>query len=203
MHPHCILRKPSPHAAHFISPTPKATLMNASDQTLQQIERALRKAASKFPVQAECYPLTDLHLQVKQESGELLVFDDDDNELTRCVVEAWIGNQSETFYDEVQPILIQVLRSRALSFSSTAYCRQSMPIWRRSSSGSGSRVSGVLTSMPAGSSAALQGSQPPCSKNSRQAAALPVSARGRNSASFAMLPQSTCSGEAERRRTVK
>lgn len=111
MHPHCILREPSPHAAHFISPTPKATLMNASDQTLQQIERALRKAASKFPAQAECYPLTDLHLQVKQESGELLVFDDDDNELTRCVVEAWIGNQSETFYDEVQPILIQVLQA--------------------------------------------------------------------------------------------
>ena len=46
---------------------------------------------------------------MKQESGELLVFDDDDHELTRCVVEEWIGNSDEHFYDEVQPILITAL----------------------------------------------------------------------------------------------
>ena len=72
--------------------------MTASEQTYQQIERALRKATSKFLPDAECLPLTDLQLQVKQESGELLVFDDDDNELTRCVVEEWIGNHDEHFY---------------------------------------------------------------------------------------------------------
>ena len=77
--------------------------MTANEQTFQQIERALRKAASKF------LPLTDIYLQVKQESGELLVFDDDDHELTRCVVEEWIGNRDERFYDEVQPILITAL----------------------------------------------------------------------------------------------
>lgn len=71
--------------------------MNASEQTLQQIKRALRKAASKFPSDAECFPLTDLLLQVKQESGELLVYDDDDRELTRCVVEEWIDNKDENF----------------------------------------------------------------------------------------------------------
>lgn len=79
--------------------------MKASEQTCQQIERALRKACSKFRIGAECLPLTDIILQVKQESGELLVFDDDDNELTRCVVEEWIGNTDENFYSEVQPIL--------------------------------------------------------------------------------------------------
>ena len=79
--------------------------MTATEQTYQQIERALRKAASKFPEQTENLPLTDLYLQVKQESGELLIFDDDDNELTRCVVEEWIGNQEEYFYQSVQPIL--------------------------------------------------------------------------------------------------
>lgn len=79
--------------------------MTANEQTYQQIERALRKAASKFSPDAECPPLTDLYLQVKQESGELLVFDDDDNELTRCVVEDWIGNTEENFYADVQPVL--------------------------------------------------------------------------------------------------
>lgn len=84
--------------------------MTASEQTYQQIERALRKATSKFLPDAECLPLTDLQLQVKQESGELLVFDDDDNELTRCVVEEWIGNHDEHFYETVQPILIQAIQ---------------------------------------------------------------------------------------------
>ena len=83
--------------------------MTANEQTFQQIERALRKAASKFLQQTDCLPLTDIYLQVKQESGELLVFDDDDHELTRCVVEEWIGNRYERFYDEVQPILITAL----------------------------------------------------------------------------------------------
>ena len=83
--------------------------MTANEQTYQQIERALRKAASKFLPLTDCLPLTDIYLQVKQESGELLVFDDDDNELTRCVVEEWIGNSDEHFYDEVQPILITAL----------------------------------------------------------------------------------------------
>ena len=83
--------------------------MTANEQTFQQIERALRKAASKFLPQTDCLPLTDIYLQVKQESGELLVFDDDDHELTRCVVEEWIGNRDECFYDEVQPILITAL----------------------------------------------------------------------------------------------
>ena len=79
--------------------------MNASEHTLQQIERALRKAASKFPENAENMPLTDIYLQVKQDSGELLIFDDDFNELTRCVIEEWIGNSDENFYEEIEDVL--------------------------------------------------------------------------------------------------
>ena len=85
--------------------------MKASEQTLQQIERALKKVATKFQNDEENMPLTDIYLQVKQESGELLAFNDDDVELTRCVVEEWMGNSSETFYDEVQPVLQQVIKS--------------------------------------------------------------------------------------------
>lgn len=84
--------------------------MIASEQTYQQIERALRKAASKFSPEAECLPLTDLILQVKQESGELRIYDDDNNELTRCVIEEWIDNQDENFYDEIRPILVESIK---------------------------------------------------------------------------------------------
>ena len=84
--------------------------MAATEQTYQQIERALRKAASKFPAGAECPPLTDIYLQVLQESGELRIYDDDDNELTRCVVEEWLSNTDENFYDDVQPILTEAIK---------------------------------------------------------------------------------------------
>ena len=83
--------------------------MTANEQTYQQIERALRKAASKFSPNAETKPLTDLYIQVKQESGELKIYDDDDNELTRCVVEEWIGNTDEDFYSAICPILTQAI----------------------------------------------------------------------------------------------
>lgn len=79
--------------------------MEATDSILQQIERALRKVATKFPLNEEQSPLTDILIQVKQESGELLVFNDDDVELTRCVVEEWIDNKDDDFYEAVQPIL--------------------------------------------------------------------------------------------------
>ena len=38
-----------------------------------------------------------------------MIFDDDDTELTRCVVEEWIGNADETFYDDIQPLLRKIL----------------------------------------------------------------------------------------------
>lgn len=78
--------------------------METSEHILQQIERALKKTAAKFYSPDESLPLTDVYLQVKQESGELLTFDDD-KELTRCVVEEWIGNNDENFYHEVEAVL--------------------------------------------------------------------------------------------------
>ena len=78
--------------------------MKASQQTIQQIERALRKVAGKFPEDAE--PLfTDIHLLVNPYTGEIRTYNDDDEELDRCVVEQWIKSPQEDFYDEVAPIL--------------------------------------------------------------------------------------------------
>ena len=66
--------------------------MKVSEQTLQQIERFLKKIAQKFPTSDEASLVTDIHIVLFQESGELIAFDDDDNEVTRCVVEQWINN---------------------------------------------------------------------------------------------------------------
>lgn len=83
--------------------------MKPSEQTIPQIQRALRKVALKFPPTAESFPMTDLTIQVKQDDGELLVFDDDNRELWRCVVEEWIGDTSEDFYEKIQPVLKEAI----------------------------------------------------------------------------------------------
>ena len=79
--------------------------MKASDQTLQQLERALRKVTEKFPATEEASMLTDIHIRVTQDTGEVMVFDDDEQELTRCVVEQWIGNTDDNFYDDAASAL--------------------------------------------------------------------------------------------------
>lgn len=84
--------------------------MKATSQTIQQIERALKKVIAKYPQKNGELVLTDIHLQVKADSGELLAFNDDDEELTRCVVEQWMENKDEDFYDEVAPILRQCIQ---------------------------------------------------------------------------------------------
>lgn len=85
--------------------------MNATEQTIQKIERALRKVAAKYPVGEENQVLTDIYLQAKAESGELLAFNDDDEELTRCVVEEWIDYKGDDFYTVITPVLRQCIRN--------------------------------------------------------------------------------------------
>ena len=85
--------------------------MKATEQTIQQVERFINKIAQKFPAQEEPTLFTDIHVRVSQDSGDLLAFDDDDQEITRCVVEQWIDNQEENFYDSVTLILRKQLKN--------------------------------------------------------------------------------------------
>ena len=84
--------------------------MKATEQTIKQVERAIRKIAQKFPANDDTSLLTDIHIRVLQESGEILAFDDDDQEITRCVVEKWIDNKDEDFYDQIAVILRNIFK---------------------------------------------------------------------------------------------
>ncbi len=86
--------------------------MDTTEQTIQQIERFLRKIAQKFSLKEGEEPtaLTDIHIRVSQDTGEMLAFDDSDQEITRCVVEQWINNPSEHFYAELTALLRNELR---------------------------------------------------------------------------------------------
>ena len=91
----------------------RTKMIKPSEQATQQIERFLKKIAQTFPTNDETSVLTDIHVRVSQESGEMLAFDDDDNEITRCVVEQWIGNNDEDFYDSVERILNNAMNASA------------------------------------------------------------------------------------------
>ena len=86
--------------------------MKETEQTLQQIERAIRKIADKFPQNVETDILTDIHIRVSQDTGELMALDDDDNEITRCVVEQWIENKDDRFYEEAEATIRSVLNKQ-------------------------------------------------------------------------------------------
>lgn len=79
--------------------------MKANEQTVQQITRFINKMAQKYPANDETSLMTDIHVRVAQENGDLMAFDDENNEITRCVIEEWIGNKDDDFYDNVTGIL--------------------------------------------------------------------------------------------------
>ena len=75
--------------------------MKATEQTIQQIGRFINKIAEKFPLQEEVNMLTDIHIRVSQDNGDMIAYDDNDNEITRCVIEQWIECKEDAFYDQV------------------------------------------------------------------------------------------------------
>ncbi len=84
--------------------------MKTSEQTIQQIERFIKKTIQKLPQNDDVSLLTDIHIRVSQDSGEMISFDDDDKEITRCVVEQWINNNDENFYQDVTNTLQNTLQ---------------------------------------------------------------------------------------------
>ena len=75
------------------------------EQTKQQIERFLRRIAQKFPTTEAATTMTDIHLRVSQFTGDLMAFNDEGEEITRCVVEEWIENNDDEFYKKVTALL--------------------------------------------------------------------------------------------------
>lgn len=78
--------------------------MKVSQQTTHQIERSLRKVVAKYPADSDPV-MTDLHILVSPNTGEIRIYNDDDEELDRCVVEEWIEAPQDNFFEEVVPVL--------------------------------------------------------------------------------------------------
>lgn len=82
-----------------------------TEKTISQLSRMLTKVASKFPAVEEPTAMTDIHIRVNQDTGDVMVYDDNDAEVTRVVVEDWISNNEEqdVFYAKSAKALRRLL----------------------------------------------------------------------------------------------
>ena len=63
---------------------------------MEQIKSVISQALGAFPHSDEALPMTDILIQANQDSGELVVSDDENNELARAVI-----NEDEDFYNGI------------------------------------------------------------------------------------------------------
>lgn len=76
-----------------------------SEQSRASIVSALKTALCRYASEGDETVVTDIHLQPNSESGELIIFDDDDQELSRTIINEWVEYESDDFYTVVEPIL--------------------------------------------------------------------------------------------------
>lgn len=91
--------------------------MNISEKTRAAISSSIREALCRYVSGDENSVVTDIHLMPKQDSGELLIFNDDDEELARTIIDEWVDYDSDNFITEVE----SVLRSEILVLSEQGY----------------------------------------------------------------------------------
>ena len=73
--------------------------MSLSKETQSMLMQAIEKMTAQF-VTAEETRVTDFHLHVNGENGELTIFDDDDNSLARVHIIEWEGIHDEEVFEK-------------------------------------------------------------------------------------------------------
>ena len=83
--------------------------MKLSQQSLSIIESAIQKAVGKYVSNCEQTVVTDIHLQPDQTSGQLNIYNDDDEELANVMVEEWATYDGDDFLENIEPGLRSIL----------------------------------------------------------------------------------------------
>ena len=79
--------------------------MDISEQSHAAIASVLQEALKRYASAGEESVLTDIHLLPNQDSGELIILDDDENVLARTVIAEWVNYEGDDFYTEIEPLL--------------------------------------------------------------------------------------------------
>ena len=86
--------------------------MKISNQTATQINQILDELIKRYSRGTDPCSMTDLSFQVNQETGELIVLDDRDDEIVGMTIDEWIDNQEEDFDDYVAQVLRKMILKR-------------------------------------------------------------------------------------------
>ena len=76
---------------------------------MSQLGNAIKKAVSKYNCACEQTIVTDIHLQANPNSGELSIFNDEDEELANTVIEEWTAYDGNDFNENTERILSSLL----------------------------------------------------------------------------------------------
>lgn len=83
--------------------------MKLSQQSQSIIEATIQKAVAKYTCNCEQTIVTDIHLQPDQASGQLTIYNDDDEELANIMIEEWTTYDSDDFLENIEPSLRNIL----------------------------------------------------------------------------------------------
>lgn len=79
--------------------------MKVSEKTRAAISSSIKEAVCRYVSCGEGSFITDIHILPKQDSGELIIFNDDEEELVRTIIDEWIDSNDEDFMEEVEVVL--------------------------------------------------------------------------------------------------
>lgn len=84
--------------------------MILSQQSLSNIESAIRKAVGKYASNCgEPAIVTDIHLQPNQASGQFVIYNDEDEELANVMIEEWATYDDDNFIEIVEPTICNII----------------------------------------------------------------------------------------------
>jgi len=84
--------------------------MKQNDSPVSIVREAIQRALKHYPISNETETVTDIHLQALQTTGELNIFDDDDQVLSHICIGEWTTYEGDDFDDLIQSMLTSVLQ---------------------------------------------------------------------------------------------
>ena len=85
--------------------------MNLTPASTAALSEALNKIVQLYSGEEDQLVSTDFYLQLLRESGKLLVFNDNDEEIASAVIEEWKSYEPDAFYEKVTNNLTEVIEA--------------------------------------------------------------------------------------------
>lgn len=86
--------------------------MKLSQTSLSLLENAIKKAVSRYNCTCDKPVVTDIHLQVNPNTGEVSLYNDDDEVLASTTIEEWISYEDNNFNADMERFFSGLLNEK-------------------------------------------------------------------------------------------